>query len=319
MAEKQKSLTGYGWLSITAAMSTIALKSYAYLLTGSVGLLSDALESVINLVAAIIMLVVLYIAAKPPDEGHPYGHEKIEYFSSGAEGVMILLAAVSISITAWERLWHPQLLQQLDLGIAISVLASMINLVVAIILKRAGKRHNSITLESDGKHLMTDVWTTVGVLVGIGIIFVANSFEESLAMARSLGLNGWEILDPIIAIFVAFNILWAGLQLIQRTIYGLMDGALESVEQAKITEILSQFVSLNGIAYHALRTRYAGARCFMSVHILVPGTWTVQQGHDLVELIEQRITAVFDNIDIDTHLEPIEDPVSWQHLNATTA
>jgi cation diffusion facilitator family transporter len=316
MGTKQKSLMRYGWLSIAAALATIALKSYAYWLTDSVGLLSDAMESVINLVAAIIMLVVLYIAAKPPDENHPYGHEKIEYFSSGAEGVMILLAAISIVITAWERLLHPQSLQQLDLGISISVLASIINLVVAIILIRVGKQNNSITLESDGKHLMTDVWTTVGVLFGIGIIFIGNSFEETLAMANSFGLNGWEILDPIIAIFVALNIVWTGLQLIQRTIHGLMDGALAPEEQFEIMEVLAQFVSQNGVAYHALRTRYSGARRFMSVHILVPGGWTVQQGHDLVELIEQRITAIFENIDIDTHLEPIEDPASWQHLNS---
>jgi cation diffusion facilitator family transporter len=315
MAKPQKSLMIYGWLSIFAAISTITLKSYAYFLTDSVGLLSDALESIINLVAAIIMLVVLYVAAKPPDEKHPYGHEKVEYFSSGAEGVMILLAAISIMITAWERLKNPHALQQLDIGIAISVLASVINLVVALILMRAGKRHNSITLESDGKHLMTDVWTTIGILVGIAIIFVANSFEESLAVAKQFGLNGWEILDPILAIFVALNIVWTGFHLLQRTFSGLMDAALISSEQTEIINILEQFVSSSGIAYHALRTRYAGARRFMSVHILVPGNWTVQQGHDLAELIEQRIISVFDNIDIDTHLEPLEDPVSWQHLN----
>lgn len=316
MAEKRKSLMFYGWLSIFAALSTIALKSYAYWLTNSVGLLSDALESVINLVAAIIMLIVLYVAAKPPDEKHPYGHEKVEYFSSGAEGVMILLAAVSIMIAASERLEHPQLLQKLDIGIAISALASVINLIVAFILIKVGKKNNSITLESDGKHLMTDVWTTVGILFGIGIILVANSFEESLTIAKQLGLNGWEILDPIIAIVIALNIVWTGLQLLRRTFSGLMDAALIPSEQFQIIDILEQFVALNGIAYHALRTRYAGARRFMSVHVLVPGDWTVQQGHDLVELIEQQITTIFDNIDIDTHLEPIEDPVSWQHLNS---
>lgn len=316
MATKSKSLMLYGWLSIFAALSTIALKSYAYFLTDSVGLLSDALESIINLVAAVIMLVVLYIAAKPPDDKHPYGHEKIEYFSSGAEGVMILLAAVSIMMTAWERLQHPQPLQQLDIGIAISIFASIINLIVALILMRAGKKNYSITLESDGKHLMTDVWTTVGILLGIGIILIANSFEESLAIAKQLGLNGWEILDPIIAMFVALNIVWTGFQLLHRTFAGLMDAALIPSEQAKIIHVLEQFVVLNGIAYHAFRTRYSGARRFMSVHILVPGNWSVQQGHDLVESIEQHIIEIFDNIDIDTHLEPIEDPVSWEHLNS---
>jgi cation diffusion facilitator family transporter len=262
------------------------------------------------------MLVVLFIAAKPPDEKHPYGHEKIEYFSSGAEGVMILLAAVSIMITAQERLFHPQPLQKLDIGIAISVLASIINLIVAVILIRVGKKHNSITLESDGKHLMTDVWTTVGILIGIGAILIANSFEESLAVAKQLGLTDWGILDPIIAIFVALNIVWTGFQLLNRTFSGLMDAALITDEQTQIIDILEQFVSREGIAYHAFRTRYSGARRFMSVHILVPGSWSVQQGHDLAELIEQRIAEIFDNIDIDTHLEPIEDPVSWEHLNS---
>lgn len=316
MVAPKKSLMFYGWLSIFAALSTITLKSYAYFLTDSVGLLSDALESIINLVAAMIMLVVLYIAAKPPDEKHPYGHEKIEYFSSGAEGVMILLAAVSIIMTAQERLFHPQPLQQLDIGIAISIFASIINLIVALILIRAGKKNNSITLESDGKHLMTDVWTTVGILIGIGIILTANSFEESLAIAKKFGLNGWEILDPIIAMLVALNIVWTGLQLLRRTFSGLMDAALVSTEQAQIIDILERFVLSEGIAYHAFRTRYSGARRFMSVHILVPGNWSVQQGHDLVESIEKRITEIFDNIDIDTHLEPIEDPVSWEHLNS---
>lgn len=313
MNTAQKSLTRYGWLSIAAAIATIALKTYAYLLTDSVGLLSDAMESVINLVAAVIMLIVLHIAARPPDEGHPYGHEKVEYFSSGAEGIMILLAAISIGITAWDRLWHPHALQQLDIGIAISIIASLINLVVAKILIHVGKRQRSITLESDGKHLMTDVWTTVGILIGIGVIFVANYFESSLAVAKQLGLEDWGILDPIIAILVAINIVWAGLQLIRRTVSGLLDAALSTDEQAKIIEVLDQFVGLDNIAYHALRTRYSGARRFMSVHILVPGNWTVQQGHDMVELIERQITTIFDNIDIDTHLEPIEDDASWRH------
>ena len=312
--EQKKSLTFYGWLSIAAAISTIVLKTYAYLLTDSVGLLSDALESVINLVAAVIMLIVLHIAALPPDDGHPYGHEKVEYFSSGAEGVMILLAAIGIGMTAWDRLLNPHTLQQLDIGIGISIIASLINLVVARILIKVGKQQRSITLESDGKHLMTDVWTTAGILVGIGVIFVANYFESSLAIAKQLGLNDWAILDPIIAILVAINIVWAGLQLIRRTVSGLLDAALSNDEQIKIIEVLDKFVSSDNIAYHALRTRYSGARRFMSVHILVQGNWTVQQGHDLVELIEQEIMAIFNNIDIDTHLEPIEDDASWRHL-----
>lgn len=315
MSSKNKSLTLYGWLSITAAISTIVLKTYAYLLTDSVGLLSDALESIINLVAAIIMLFVLHIAAQPPDEKHPYGHEKIEYFSSGAEGVMILLAAISIGMTAWERLVTPQPLQQLDLGIGISIIASIINLIVAKILIRAGKKYRSLPLESDGKHLMTDVWTTVGILLAIGAIMLANSIPESVNFAHQFGFE-WEILDPLIAIFVALNIVFAGLQLIRRTISGLMDVALPIEEQAQIIAILEEFSASQGITYHAFRTRCSGTQRFVSAHILVPGNWTVQRGHDLVEEIEQKLSAIFEHIDIDTHLEPIEDPASWEHLHS---
>ncbi|WP_431064112.1 cation diffusion facilitator family transporter [Methylotuvimicrobium sp.] len=313
MAAEMKSLARYGWLSIIAAVLTIALKSYAYWLTGSVGLLSDALESLINLVAAVIVLISLNIAARPPDESHSYGHDKIEYFSSGAEGIMILLAAGSIAYTAWERLLHPEPLQQLDVGIAISVFASLINLVVAKILITVGRSRHSITLEADGKHLMTDVWTTVGIVLGIGLIALGNRFQLTLDFAEQLGMQGWEILDPVIAILVAINILWAGLHLLRRTISGLMDATLPEEELAEIVGVLEQFIASDQIAYHALRTRYAGARRFMSVHVLVPGQWSVQQGHDLLETIEHRIKDKFDHIDIETHLEPIEDAASWRH------
>ena len=313
MSTQKKSLAAYGWLSFAAAIITIALKTYAWWLTDSVGLLSDALESLINLVAAIIMIAVLSVSSRPPDDDHAYGHEKIEYFSSGAEGIMILLAAFSIGLTAWERLWHPQPLQALDIGIGISVIASVVNLIVAQILISVGKRHHSITLEADGKHLMTDVWTTVGILLGIGIIAAADYFPITRDWALQLGLQDWVILDPIIAILVAINIVWAGIHLLQRTASGLLDAALPSEEQAAIVEVLEQFVVSDHITYHALRTRYAGARRFMSVHILVPGSWTVQQGHDLVETIELQLMTLFDHLDIDTHLEPIEDQASWRH------
>jgi cation diffusion facilitator family transporter len=313
MSTQQKSLAAYGWLSFAAAIVTIALKTYAWWLTDSVGLLSDALESLINLVAAIIMIAVLNVSSQPPDDDHAYGHEKIEYFSSGAEGIMILLAAFSIGLTAWERLWHPQPLQALDIGIAISIAASVVNLVVAQILIKVGKRRHSITLEADGKHLMTDVWTTVGILLGIGLIAVADYFQISRDWAQQLGLKDWVILDPIIAILVAINIVWAGIHLLQRTASGLLDAALPSEEQAAIIEVLEQFIVSDHITYHALRTRYAGARRFVSVHILVPGSWTVQQGHDLVETIELQLMTLFDHLDIDTHLEPIEDQASWRH------
>ncbi|MDT4330050.1 cation diffusion facilitator family transporter [Methylomonas sp. MED-D] len=310
---QSNSLTAYGWLSIAAALSTIALKSYAYWLTDSVGLLSDALESLINLVAAIIMVIVLSVSARPPDDSHAYGHEKIEYFSSGAEGIMIVLAACSIAFAAWERLWHPQALQQLDLGIAVSVFASLINLTVARILIGVGRSRQSITLEADGKHLMTDVWTTVGILGGIALIAVANRYDRELALAHQLGLAGWDVLDPLIAFLVAVQIVWAGFQLITRTVAGLMDAAMAPDEVREIIQVLEHYAVERGIAYHALRTRYAGARRFMSVHVLVPGGWSVQQGHDLLEEIESRLMDCFDNIDIDTHLEPIEDLASWEH------
>ena len=313
MKKEPTSLTWYGWLSIAVALATIALKSYAYWLTNSVGLLSDALESVINLIAAIIMLAVLIIAARPPDQRHAYGHEKIEYFSSGAEGIMILLASVTIAITAWERLESLQPLQQLDIGISVSVFSSLINLAVARLFVKVGKRRRSITLEADGKHLMTDVWTTVGVIVGIFLIYIGNHFAATRQIALDWGLNGWEILDPIIAIIVAIHIFSAGLHLIKRTISGLMDAALSDDELAAIVDVLEKYSAANPIAYHALRTRYSGTRRFMSVHILVPGEWTVQQGHDFLERIEQQIMEIFDNIDIDTHLEPIEDLASWHH------
>ncbi len=313
MNSTRQSLTAYGWLSFSAAIITIALKSYAWWLTDSVGLLSDALESLINLVAAIIMLAVLSISSRPPDDDHAYGHEKVEYFSSGAEGIMILLAAFSIGLTAWERLWHPLPLQALDLGIAISVVASLVNLIVAQILIRVGKRQHSITLEADGKHLMTDVWTTVGILLGIGIIAAGDYFPVSHQWAIELGLNDWTILDPVIAILVALHIVWTGIHLLQRTASGLLDAALPAEEQSAIIEVLQAFADRHPIAYHALRTRYAGARRFMSVHILVPGEWSVQRSHELVEDIERQLMALFDYIDIDTHLEPIEDEASWHH------
>jgi cation diffusion facilitator family transporter len=303
MLHSRHSLTRYAWLSIAAAISTIALKSYAYWLTNSVGLLSDALESLINLVAAIIALLALTLAAKPPDENHTYGHDKIEYFSCGVEGIMILLAAFSIIIAAWERLQHPQALQQIDVGLIISSIATLINLVVAKVLIKAGKRYQSITLEADGRHLMTDVWTTIGIIAGIG----------TLATLQWLGYEGWEILDPIIAIVVAINILWAGIGLMRRTFAGLMDVALSEEELNTIKTILDIFVDQQGIKYHELRTRYSGSLRFLSVHILVPGEWTVQKGHDLLEQIESEIRSQFERIDIDTHMEPLEDIVSWQH------
>lgn len=292
---QRESLTRFAWLSIAAAVVTISLKMGAYLLTGSVGLLSDALESVVNLVAAVIALAMLTIAARPPDEEHAYGHDKVEYFSSGVEGVLILLAAASIIYTALPRLFNPQALEEVGLGVVISIVASVVNVVVARILHRAGKQHNSITLEADAHHLMTDVWTSAGVIVGIGAVV----------------FTGWQWLDPVIALIVAANIVWAGIQLVRRSALGLMDTALPADELEVVQKVLGHYED-QGIQFHALWTRQAAARRFVSMHVLVPGWWTVQDGHSFVEKIEYDIRCKLPNTNVFTHLEPIEDPLSWE-------
>ena len=292
----RQSLTRYAWLSIGAAVVTIGLKSGAYLLTGSIGLLSDALESVVNLVAAIVALGVLTIVARPPDDEHAYGHDKAEYFSSGVEGALILIAAASIIYTASERLLNPQPIEQIGLGLLISLGASVVNFVVARVLLQAGRRHHSITLEADSNHLMTDVWTSVGVVVGMGAV----------------ALTGWERLDPIVAMVVAANIIWSGIRLLQRSVLGLLDTALTAPDQALVIAILTRYCEEEGIQYHALRTREAGARRFVTMHILVPGAWSVAQGHRLLERIEAEVYEALPGANVLTHLEPLEDPVSFE-------
>jgi cation diffusion facilitator family transporter len=289
------SLTRFAWLSIAAAIVTIGLKTGAYYITGSVGLLSDALESVVNLVAAIVALVVLTVVARPPDEDHAYGHNKAEYFSSGVEGALILVAAASIAYAAVGRLINPKSIEQAGLGLAISVAASAINFAVARVLMQAGRHYHSITLEADSHHLMTDVWTSVGVVIGVALV----------------AITGWEILDPIIALIVAANIVWTGARILQRSALGLLDTALPADERQQVVAILDRYVSTEGVQYHALRTRQAAARRFVSVHILVPGSWTVLHGHKLLEQIERDVRAALASTTIFTHLEPIEDPVSF--------
>ena len=291
----RSSLVRYAWLSIVVACLIICLKAFAYWVTGSVSLLSDALESLVNLVAACFALFALTVAARPADADHPYGHEKAEYFSSGLEGGMILLAALAIAVAAVDRLLHPQALQQVGLGLVVSLIATLINFGVARILLTAGRRHDSIALEADAHHLMTDVWTSVGVLIGVG----------------AAGVTGWLWLDPVVAILVAVHIVWTGIALIRRSALGLMDTALPDDEQAVVRELLDRYRA-DGIDYHALRTRRAGSRRFVDVHVLVPGAWSVQQGHDLLERIEAQIRERLRNATVFTHLEPIEDPVSWR-------
>ncbi|HEX8196137.1 MAG TPA: cation diffusion facilitator family transporter [Pyrinomonadaceae bacterium] len=295
---KRENLTRYAWLSILAASLTIALKLAAYYLTNSIGLLSDALESLINLAAGIIALLMLRAAAAPPDEEHAFGHDKAEYFASGIEGTLILIAAFAIGWTSVQRLFAPHPLEAVGVGLAVSAVASIINLFVGFVLIRAGREHRSITLESDGRHLMTDVWTSVGVIIGVFLVSV----------------TGWLILDPIIALLVAVNITWTGFQLMRRSANGLMDAAVAPKEKKTITEVLEKYVKNEGIEYHALRTRESGARRFISLHIVVPGEWTVTRGHQLCEQIENDIRAAIKNAVVFTHLESLDDPASWADL-----
>lgn len=298
MLIERKGLTKFAWLSIATALLTIGLKALAFLLTGSVGLLSDALESTVNLVAAIVALIVLTIAAQPPDEEHAYGHTKVEYFSSGVEGTLILIAALTISLSAINRLLNPQPIEKLGIGIVVSVLAAALNLFVARILLRAGRQYRSVTLQADAHHLMTDVWTTAGVLLGLVVVT----------------LGGWQFLDSIIALIVAARILFSGIKLLRGSILGLMDTALPANEVSQIVRILDKYAQ-NGVHYHALRTRESGAQRFMSVHIQVPGAWSVQSGHSLLEDLEKELREVLPPISVFTHLEPIEDPRSWEDIS----
>ena len=287
-------LTRFAWLSIAAALSTMAIKGFAAWLTSSVGLLSDALESSVNLVAAVVALVALTIAAKPADESHTYGHTKAEYFSAAVEGTMILVAAILIVLTAIDRLLHPVALKDVGVGLAVSVVAGGINFAVALVLRKAGRAHRSITLEADSKHLMTDVWTSVGVVVAVGVV----------------ALTGIERLDPIIALLVAANIVYSGIGLIRRSALGLMDQALESGDLDKVMAVLDSHTGPE-VQFHEVLTRQSGRRSFMSVHVLVPGRWTVQQSHDLAEVVEQELRDSVPYLHVVTHVEPLEDPRSF--------
>ncbi|HTK07241.1 MAG TPA: cation diffusion facilitator family transporter [Ktedonobacteraceae bacterium] len=292
----------YILLSIVAALVTMALKFGGYFLTGSVGLFSDAAESIVNLVAALVGLWALTLAARPADEDHAYGHTKSEYFSSGVEGALILVAALVIIVESIPRLLHPQPLEHVDLGLALSVTGAMINGVLAWFMLRAGKQRRSITLQADARHLFTDVWTTVGVLIGVLLV----------------ALTGWLILDPIIALLVALNIVWTGIRLLRETGLGLLDTALPAEDLRRIHEVLEHYQE-QGIAFHAIRTRTAGTRRFVSFHVLVPGEWSVRQGHAICDEIELEMRQALPDTTVFTHLEPREDPTSFvdQELDRT--
>ena len=288
------SLTHFAWLSIAAALVTIALKTTAYLLTGSVGLLSDAVESLVNLVGGIMALAMLTVAARPADDDHSYGHSKAEYFSSGVEGGLILVAAISIGVAAVMRIITPKPLEAVGVGLLVSVAASVVNLVVALLILRAGRKHNSITLEANAHHLLTDVWTSVGVLAGVGLVVWTN----------------WNWLDPVVALLVAANIVWTGVGIVRRSISGLMDISLSVEDIAAVRKALQTYEH-TGVQFHALRSRQAGARKFVSTHVLVPGDWTVQRGHELLDKIEADIRRALPDSVVFTHLESLDDPASW--------
>jgi cation diffusion facilitator family transporter len=288
-------VTRYAWGSIAAAVVTIGLTVAAYGITGSVGLLSDAIESVVNLVGGVMALAMLTIAARPADEDHAYGHGKAEYFSSGLEGGLILVAAVGIALAAVQRLLTPRPLEALGVGLALSLLAALINLGVALWLLRGGRQHNSITLEANAQHLLTDFWTSLGVLMGVGLVAITQ----------------WMWLDPLVALAVAGNILWTGTRIVCRSILGLMDTALSAEEMRRVREVMHRYES-TGVQFHAVRSRQSGARKFVSTHVLVPGDWTVQRGHELLERIEAEIRMALQDAVVFTHLEPLDDPASWE-------
>jgi cation diffusion facilitator family transporter len=285
----------YAMLSIAAAVTTIGLKFGAYYLTGSVGLFSDAAESVVNIVAAVAALWALTLAVRPPDEEHAFGHNKAEYFSSGLESALIIIAAVWIGVTAWDRLMDPQPLHNVGLGVSVTLVAAALNGGVALVLLRAGRRLRSITLRADAQHLLTDVWTSAGVVLGVVMV----------------QLTGWLVLDPLIGLVVAANIVWTGFRLLRDTAQGLLDRALPPEDQEVISRVLSRYEK-QGIRFHAVRTRAAGQRRFVSMHVLVPGRWTVKRGHDLSEKLEGDLGGMLPQSTFFIHIEPSEDPASFE-------
>ncbi len=296
MKKRATTLERFAWLSIAAAIATIWLKTLAWWLTGSVGLLSDALESLVNLAAALLALTMLRVAASPPDERHPYGFSKAEYFAAGIEGALIVLAAAGIFASAIPRLIEPRALDTPLLGLGLSAIASGINLGVGLLLIRIGRREHSVALEADGQHLMTDVWTSVGVIIGVALVFA----------------TGWLRLDPLVALAVAVHIIWIGLRLMRRSWKGLLDAAISSEDTGEVTKLFNEYSKRYGVSFHALRTRQAGARRFISFHFLVPDAWSVARAHQLSEEIESRIRSLVPNAAVFTHIEPISDPSSYE-------
>jgi cation diffusion facilitator family transporter len=294
-ADPRRRVLRYAWFSIGAALLTIGLKVAAYLVTDSVGMLSDALESLVNLAAALVALVALSVAARPPDEEHAYGHTKAEYFAVGIEGGLVLIAAYSIADAALHRLFAPQAIEQPGLGLAISAVAATINGAVALTLRRAATQLRSVTLAADAHHLLTDVWTTLGVIAGVALV----------------ALSGISWLDPLIALLVALQIVRTGIELVRGAALGLMDTAVTTAERERIAGTLQRYTEEHPVAFHALRTRQSGARAFVSLHVLVPDDWTVRAAHTLAEQLEHDLRQAVPGAVVFTHLEPRDDPRSF--------
>jgi cation diffusion facilitator family transporter len=280
-------LATYAYLSIVAALLTIALKSGAFLVTGSVGLLSDAAESGVNLLAAVIALAALRVAARPADHNHHFGHGKAEYLSAGAEGLMIFVAAAVILVTAVRRLLDPVPIESVGLGLAISTLAASLNGIVGVVLLRAGRAHRSVTLTADGKHLLTDVWTSAGVIVGVLLV----------------ALTGWLRLDPVVAIAVGLNILVTGYRLVAESVRALLDQALPPRDLARLDTTLDT-LRTEEVDFRDVRTRESGRYRFVSLTVLVPGAWTVSRGHAVADAVEAEIARTLPGVEVQTHLEP---------------
>lgn len=289
MIDEQKLLERFMWLSIAASVATIALKLAAAWVTGSVGFLSDAIESLINLVAAVVGLIALKVAAKPADENHNFGHSKAEYFSAQVEGSMILLAAVAIFYTAVQRLIEPQPIEQAGVGLVLSALAAGFNLGVGMALVRAGRKYRSVTLGADGHHLLTDVWTTVGVIAGIVLVW----------------LTGWEILDPLIALAVGVNILFTGYMLLKNSFISLLSEALPEDERLAIKAFLDEFSVDHGVEFTDVRTAAFGRERFVNVVMQVPGQWSVDRSHEYADMIEEGIDDTLGGATTVVHVEPL--------------
>lgn len=294
-------VSSYLKLSVAVALATIALKTGAWWLTDSVGLLSDALESLVNLAGAIFALMMVTVAAQPPDDDHPYGHHKAEYFSSGFEGVLILVAALAIMAAAMHRVFNPQPLEQLGLGLVLSVLSSGLNGALAFAMLRKAREHRSMALEGDARHLITDVWTSAGVVAGL----------------LAVQVTGWLWLDPLIAIALAANIAREGVLLVWRSADGLMDQALEPEVRAEIDRTLAEF-GVHTIRFDHVVTRRAGARRFVDLHMHMPAAWTLGRAAAVRTSVEQALMAAVPGLratiqllpmDVEAHFGDEKDPL----------